>query len=301
MKAATAITPLLCAARVAALIPPLSFSARRKGEHGKLLIVGGSAEYTGAPFYAGSSSLLTGSDLCWVACAAGATAPLKTLSPELIVCGVIPDDPSSASAALSSLSAVLSRVHAVVVGPGLGRAPGALAFAAALMAHATAERLPLVVDGDGLFLLSQNPHLLRGHTACVLTPNAGEWERLEKLDLGAGLCVLKKGEADSVVFTGTGGVPAAEVTGGGSPRRCGGTGDVLAGAVGTFLAWAAAGGHLGAERDPAGALVAAACGGALLVRSAAATAFEGHRRATLAPHVLGALGTAFEALWPAKV
>lgn len=107
---------------------------------------------------------------------------------------------------------------------------------------------------------------------CVLTPNADEWERLEKLDLGAGLCVLKKGEADRVVFTGTGGVPAAEVTGGGSPRRCGGTGDVLAGAVGTFLAWAAAGGHLGAERDPAGALVAAACGGALLVRSAARAA-----------------------------
>jgi ATP-dependent NAD(P)H-hydrate dehydratase len=294
------VTPIFHAARAAGLIPSLlSSAARRKGEHGKILICGGSAEYTGAPFYAGSAALLAGADLCWVVCAPAAAPPLKTLSPELIVLGAIPESPEAAPDALSSLSPVLSRIHALVVGPGLGRSPGALAFAAALMAHSTARQLPLVVDGDGLFLLSQQPHLLRGHRACVLTPNAGEWERLTGLDLGPGLCVLKKGGADRVEFTGAGaGAPTAEVAGGGMPRRCGGQGDVLAGSVGCFLAWAAAGGHLGREGRE-GALAAAACGGALLVRAAAAAAFAGARRATLAPDILRALGGAFEAQWPA--
>ena len=303
MKAA--ITPLLHAARASSLIPPLLSSARRKGEHGKVLICGGSLEYVGAPFYAGFATLQTGADLCWVACAAGAATPLKALCPELIVTPLIPDDPSHAAAALLSLTPVLGRVHAVVVGPGLGRAPGALAFAAALMAHATSKNLPILVDGDGLFLLSQQPHLLRGHGACVLTPNAGEWERLAGLDLGPGLCVLKKGEVDCVVFTGAnddgggGDAAAAEVVGGGSPRRCGGQGDVLAGAVGAFWAWAAAGGHLAAGADARGVLAAAACGGALLVRTAAAAAFAAKRRAMLTPDVLHALGGAFETTWPA--
>ena len=295
------ITPLLHAARASSLIPSLLFSARRKGAHGKVLICGGSAEYVGAPYYAGFSSLITGADLCWVACAPGAAAPLKALSPELIVSPVVPIEPAGAAAALSSLSPILSRVHALVVGPGLGRAPGALDFAAELMAHATSQNLPIVVDGDGLFLLSQQPHLLRGHGACVLTPNAGEWERLAGLDLGPGLCVLKKGESDRVVFTGGDAAVAAEVAGGGSPRRCGGQGDVLAGAVGTFLAWAAAGGHLAAgAADARGALAAAACGAALLVRNAAASAFALKRRSTLTPDVLHALGGAFEAAWPCK-
>lgn len=304
------ITPLLYAARTASLIPPLSSSAaRRKGHHGKVLVCGGSAEYTGAPYYAGLSALRTGADLCWVACAPAAAASLKALSPELIVLPVVPEDAASADAALLALTAMLARVNSVIIGPGLGRAPGALAFAAALMERATVMRLPLVVDGDALFLLSQQPGLLRGHPACVLTPNAGEWERLASLDLGPGLCVLRKGAVDHVLFTGAAdGAPAAEVAGGGSARRCGGQGDVLAGAVGTFLAWAAAGGHLagGASEGGGGsgsgvaegALVAAACGGALLLRAAAAAAFASARRATLAPDVLHALGGAFEAEWP---
>ena len=277
-------------------------SPRRKGEHGKILICGGSQEYTGAPFYTGTAALLTGADLVWVACTPSAAPPLKALSPELIILPAIPESASPA-APLTSLDAVLSRVHCLVLGPGLGRAPSALEFASTLMASATAQNLPLVVDGDALYLLSLRPGLLRGHSACVLTPNANEWERLEGLDLGPGLCVLKKGEMDRIVITGAGASapPAAEVAGGGSPRRCGGQGDVLAGAVGTWLAWAAAAGQLGegvgaAERE--GALVGAACGGALLVRGAAAAAFATAGRATLTPAILGALGGAFTTVFP---
>ena len=299
LHALAEIVPHTHRLRAASLVPPLlASSPRRKGEHGKLLIVGGSQEYSGAPFYSGHAALLTGADLVWVACAPAAATPLKSLSPELIVLGVIPEDPVAAPAALAALSAVLPRVHCVVVGPGLGRAPGALAFAAALLQHALTARLPTVVDGDGLFLLSQRPELVRGHPACILTPNSGEWERLRGVDLGPGIVVLRKGEEDEVLVTGAEGgaregLPA-RVRGGGCPRRCGGQGDVLAGAVGTFLAWGVAGAQGGGGGVPQESLVAAACGGAALLRAASSAAFEGKGRAMLTPDVLGALGGAFE-------
>ena len=52
---------------------------------GRVGIIGGSFEYTGAPFYAGMAALKTGADLCHIFCAEEAAIPLKSYSPELIV------------------------------------------------------------------------------------------------------------------------------------------------------------------------------------------------------------------------
>lgn len=67
-----------------ALIPRFS-EASHKGGHGKVLVIGGSFEYTGAPYYAGISALKTGADLAYIACTEEAAIPIKSYSPELIV------------------------------------------------------------------------------------------------------------------------------------------------------------------------------------------------------------------------
>ena len=293
---------VLAAARY--LVPPLTEGSRRKGAHGKVLILGGSPEYVGAPFYAGMASLRTGADLVWVVCAEGAGGPLKTLSPELMVLPLIPAQPSPAAlaAALASLQPVLSRVHSLVIGPGLGRSEGALDFAAAVLQCAAARSppLPTVLDADALFLLAQRPGLLASHPAVLLTPNAAEMERLKGLALGRGIVILRKDLLDCLLLTEEGllsdEVPVlATVEGGGSPRRCGGQGDLLAGAAGTFLAWAAAAAEP-PQLHPLGtsSIVAAAVGASCLVRTAAAKAFEASRRGMLTPDILAALPAAFE-------
>ena len=66
------------------LVPPLSFDSR-KGQNGRIGVLGGSYEYTGAPYYAAQSALQAGADLAYVFCADGAAPAIKSYSPELIV------------------------------------------------------------------------------------------------------------------------------------------------------------------------------------------------------------------------
>jgi hypothetical protein len=61
-----------------------------------------------------------------------------------------------------------------------------LELVARVLETAAARRLPTVVDGDGLWLLAQQPSLLVGHPACVLTPNAVEFKRLWDASGGGG-------------------------------------------------------------------------------------------------------------------
>jgi ATP-dependent NAD(P)H-hydrate dehydratase len=56
-----------------------------KGQHGKVSVIGGNVEFTGAPYYASYSAMLVGADYGNVFCTAGAAAPIKSYSPELIV------------------------------------------------------------------------------------------------------------------------------------------------------------------------------------------------------------------------
>ena len=56
----------------------------------------------------------------------------------------------------------LSRVHSIVLGPGLGRDVIAIEVAKRVIAAVVAQNLPLVIDADGLWLLSQNLSIIKG-------------------------------------------------------------------------------------------------------------------------------------------
>lgn len=56
-----------------------------KGEAGRIGIIGGSLEYTGAPFYAGIAALKVGCDLVHIFCPQSAALPIKSYHPDLIV------------------------------------------------------------------------------------------------------------------------------------------------------------------------------------------------------------------------
>lgn len=63
---------------------PLTLTSH-KGSSGRIGILGGSARYTGAPYYAGMASLKVGADLAFCFCAEEACIPIKSYSPELVV------------------------------------------------------------------------------------------------------------------------------------------------------------------------------------------------------------------------
>ncbi|EQC42199.1 YjeF, variant [Saprolegnia diclina VS20] len=219
-------------------IPALSKDLH-KGQYGKVAIVGGSLEYTGAPYYAAISALKTGVDLCHVICSAEAAIPIKCYSPELIVHPLLTHAPD----AIERIAAVLPRIDAIVIGPGLGREPFVLDLVKNVVGVAKARDMPIVLDGDALYMLAADTTLIAGYRHAVLTPNIVEYGRLcvatgllKELNLVLAalippsqlsqklgqVAILRKGEVDLA----SDGVSTFTNTLEGSPRRCGGQGDV---------------------------------------------------------------------------
>jgi ATP-dependent NAD(P)H-hydrate dehydratase len=66
------------------LMPKLERHAT-KGANGKVGVVGGTKDYTGAPYYAAVASLKSGADISHIFCSEEAATPIKCFSPEFIV------------------------------------------------------------------------------------------------------------------------------------------------------------------------------------------------------------------------
>ncbi len=181
---------------------------------------------------------------------------------------------------------VLGRCRALVVGPGLGREDGTVDQVRRVVAESP---VPVVADADALFALGtaeEAAPVLAGDRPVVLTPHDGEYERLageppgpdrlaaaRRLADRTGAVVLLKGSLTAVACPGDGagedgnGSGPVLLAAAGSPRLAtAGTGDVLSGVIGAFLARgvpaaaaAALGAHVhgrAADRGPAEGLVA---------------------------------------------
>ena len=165
------------------LAPPLT-SSLHKGSLGKIGIVGGSAEYTGAPYYAAMTALRIGADLSHVFCTPEAGTAIKSYSPDIVVHPVLRSRDN-----VAAILDWLPRMSCLVIGPGLGRSRPVLEAACVIIEQASRLKLPTVIDGDALWLLSDADFcdglgLVSGSrwdgTPVVLTPNAMEFARLQR-------------------------------------------------------------------------------------------------------------------------
>lgn len=176
-------------------------------------------------------------------------------------------DPNSidASALAQPIISMLSRLHTLVIGPGLGRDGVTLKVVTEVIKEAQSKSIPFVLDADGLLLVTDDPGLVKGYRNCILTPNVNEFSRLAKaLNIevqsqakiqSGGNKTSKESEACEKLSNALGGVTIIQkgphdiisngvttlindVTGG--LKRSGGQGDTLTGSLGTLLAWRAA-------------------------------------------------------------
>jgi NAD(P)H-hydrate epimerase len=166
---------------------------------------------------------------------------------EAMFVGLPEDEGALADEASKTALSAVRRADAVVLGPGLGRAPDSQALARELV-----ERIdvPLVIDADGLNALAGQLELLRHRRwPTVLTPHAGELGRLLEVEsseverarlhharaaaVEAKALVVLKGD-DTLVAAPSGRVAISR---GGAPALAtAGTGDVLSGVAGAMLA-----------------------------------------------------------------
>jgi len=223
-------------------------AAGHKGTFGRLVVLGGSVDYVGAPMLAGAAALRAGAGLVTVLLPQTARA-LCTLPLQALIVQGIPDDGSGflTNASVSALAPVTREAQAVVFGPGLGTTTPA----ARLISEVASVPAPLVIDADGLRWLASRPDLCLRTQATVVTPHPGEMQVLLK---GFGLATLATSSREEqasglarksgtfVVLKGLGTVlasPDGDVAinaSGTNALATAGTGDVLAGLIGALLA-----------------------------------------------------------------
>jgi NAD(P)H-hydrate epimerase len=156
-------------------------------------------------------------------------------------------DGAHVEAGAATVHELAGRAGAIVLGPGIGRSDGAVAFARRV---AREVDVPLLIDADGLNAHAEQLALIAARTApTIMTPHEGELGRLlgiqssevaahrlkhaRRAAAESGAIVVLKGD-DTLVVPPEG--PVAVSPGGSPALATAGTGDVLSGLIGALLA-----------------------------------------------------------------
>lgn len=256
-------------AMVRSLLPARPLDAH-KGTFGRVMVVGGSPNYTGAPYMAAVAAGRVGAGLVTLAVPQVIQPAIAAKAVETTFLLLPSDLGALTPAATRVLGEALAGYRALLLGPGLGRERVTVDFVRELLGlQAAARRLelgflareaapeaqpwplpPTVIDADGLNALADTPDWWQ-HTrvSLVLTPHPGELARLRGSEIEAiqadrlaaaaeaaaawGQIVVLKG-AYTVVACPDG---RATILPFANPALAtAGTGDVLSGAIAGFLA-----------------------------------------------------------------
>jgi hydroxyethylthiazole kinase-like uncharacterized protein yjeF len=229
--------------QLATKLRPLS---AHKGDSGRLLVIGGSEIFSGAPALMSLAALRTGVDIVLTAAPAKTAHDIASMSPDLIMIKLEGSNLEPAHVAV--LKEYLANVDAVVLGPGLGLDSETKKFVKAIIDVIEAAGKPLLLDADGLKAFADFKRPLK--IPLVLTPHAGEYmiltgkklpssedligriKAVKQAALELNAVLLVKGAVD-IISDGT----KVKLNYTGNPgMSVGGTGDVLSGIVGALLA-----------------------------------------------------------------
>jgi len=215
---------------------------------GTLVIVAGSRTYTGAAILAAKAALRSGCGMVYLGVPEGIRDRIDAAAWEVITIP-LPETKQGtiAAAGLQRLEPYLDKADALAVGPGMDRNANTDSFVHTIVS--TIDK-PVVLDADGLTAFAGENDRLRGRSApLVITPHSGELERLVGSDIPAepqakidktraiaqdlGGVLLHKG-APTLIASPDGDIWINAA--GSSALAKAGSGDVLTGFVGGFLA-----------------------------------------------------------------
>lgn len=212
-----------------------------KGQNGRVLVLGGSEHFSGAPSLAAISALRSGVDIAVIACPETVSDSIRSYSPDLIVKGLSKEYISFEDS--TDILEMSDNADTVIIGCGIGTNTET-----GLVLNELVEKIqnPIVLDADALKIVDKNV-VRNSEKQIVLTPHKAEFRAFfnvevpEKLEdkintvkdaaSEFGCTVLLKGDVD-IISDGN----RIKLNSTGNPgMSVGGTGDVLAGLVGGLI------------------------------------------------------------------
>lgn len=228
-----------------AMLPRISRDIH-KTMRGNLMIFGGSFEYRGAPLLAARGALRAGGGLVFAAVPDFIAPYMAQTLPEVIPLPLpTKDGEIDGEAAFSVISEWLPKCTAVAAGPGCGRGAGAEYIFEKLWNEC---HLPMLLDADMLWFFAKHKDSLTPRDNVILTPHSAEAGRI--LGLGAGEVNATRAKSAAALAEKTGFAllkgqrtliasrdNSMMMINAGSPALAiPGSGDVLSGVVGAFIA-----------------------------------------------------------------
>lgn len=222
-------------------------SESHKSSHGHLLVLAGSPGLTGAAYMSGAAALRAGAGLVTVGVPESLHGIMEVKTTEVMTVGLPETNRRLGTAAYEEIRRIAANKTALVIGPGAGTSEELMKLIELILQDI---HIPVVIDADGLNSFAPKIASLKGlKTEVVLTPHPGEMSRLlnmkiqaiqadrigaaEKLVEMTGATVVLKG-AYTVIACPSGQVYLNPT---GNPGLAtAGTGDILAGMLGAFLA-----------------------------------------------------------------
>jgi NAD(P)H-hydrate epimerase len=225
------------AARLPRLAPQM-----HKGDRGRVCVIGGADGMSGAALHAARAALAAGAGLVKLVAARETIAASQASLPDLLTV-----ETAFGAALEPGVVEALEWADAVVLGPGLGREPRD-ARSEFLRQVLSRRPVPTVLDADALHLFRAD--VPTGNRALVCTPHLGEfralagdaladeaandrWSAAGRAATKLKCTVLLKG-VPTIIADLRG--PAHVVASGNPGLATGGSGDLLAGFIGAFLA-----------------------------------------------------------------
>ncbi|MDI6691240.1 MAG: NAD(P)H-hydrate epimerase, partial [Candidatus Bathyarchaeota archaeon] len=155
---------------VSLVVKPRPLEAH-KGDFGRLLVIGGSENFSGAPAFVALAALRTGVDLAYIAAPEKTAYTISSMSPDLITIKLEGKHLNLGN--IPMLKTYMEIANAVVLGPGLGLHIETREAVKAVVEAVEMAGKPLLLDADGLKAFSEFKRKL--NVPLVLTPHAGEY------------------------------------------------------------------------------------------------------------------------------
>ncbi|MEK7224893.1 MAG: NAD(P)H-hydrate dehydratase [Bacteroidota bacterium] len=220
-----------------------------KGDYGHILILAGSGRFSGAALLCAEAAMRAGAGLVTLGIPKSINLALIKIKPREVMTLPLAEtkEGTLSGSAFTKISSMFKQIDVLIIGPGLGNSKST---------HALIRKVinkcdhPMVIDADALNAISKNLKILRSHKSeIVLTPHEKEFSRLFGLNISEvqknrkliaqnyakyyNNVIILKGH-NSIVADGRGKLYINKT---GNPGMAtAGSGDVLSGIAGAFLA-----------------------------------------------------------------
>lgn len=240
---------------------PKPKSESHKGENGVVLVIGG-GPYIGAPAMSGLSALRTGSDLALIATPKKAARAITSFSPQLIkplrlakvtsklspnlIVKELNNEEKLVNKDIIIIEKFIDKADCVVIGPGLGSENETRNAIEKIILKCVKSKKAMVLDADAIKMAGKKPDIIKSSIS-VITPHAQEFmeltgkklnsiietrkEIVKKLAKKLNVTILLKGPTD--IISNGHDLKLNDIHN--QAMTVGGTGDVLAGIIGSLL------------------------------------------------------------------